>query len=103
MDDFGSGYSSLNMLKKMPLDIIKMDLRFLSDDGNAEEAAKGQDILRTQIELAHTLEISVVVEGLETEEQKDFIKTVGNCVAQGYYYSRPVEPQRYLELASQKV
>ena len=101
MDDFGSGYSSLNMLKKMPLDTIKMDLRFLADDTDAIEAAKGHDILRTQIELSHTLGIDVVVEGLETEEQRDFIKNIGNCVAQGYYYSKPLDCQRYLEFAAQ--
>ena len=100
MDDFGSGYSSLNMLKKMPLDIIKMDLRFLANDTDATEAAKGRDILRTQIELAHMLDIDVVVEGLETKEQRDFIQNIGNCVAQGYYYSKPVDCQRYLELSA---
>ena len=95
MDDFGSGYSSLNMLKRMPLDIIKMDLKFLSNDEDAEQVEKGRNILRTQIQLAHTLGLEVVVEGLETKEQKEFIRDVGNCVAQGYYYSRPVDTESY--------
>lgn len=95
MDDFGSGYSSLNMLKEMPLDIIKMDLRFLSGDVDAEQKVKGQHILRTLIELAHTLGLGVVVEGLETAEQKEFIKAIGRSVVQGYYYSKPVDCRSY--------
>jgi len=90
MDDFGSGYSSLNMLKEMPLDIIKMDLRFLSAEGDIKQAEKGRNILRTLIELAHTLELEVVVEGVETAEQRDFLREIGKCRAQGYFYSRPV-------------
>lgn len=100
MDDFGSGYSSLNMLKKMPLDIIKMDLRFLADDTDAIEEARGHDILRTQIELSHTLGIGVVVEGLETEEQRDFLKNIGGCVAQGYYYAKPMDCESYLAFST---
>ena len=98
MDDFGSGFSSLNMLKRMPLDIIKMDLKFLSDDANSEQAVKGHDILRTQIELAHTIGLDVVVEGLETREQKDFIREIGNCTAQGYYYAKPMPVSDFTEL-----
>ena len=98
MDDFGSGYSSLNMLKEMPLDILKMDLRFLSGETNQEQVKKGRDILRTLVELAHTLELKVVVEGLETQEQRDFIRELGNCTAQGYYYSRPIDTQSYERL-----
>ena len=90
MDDFGSGYSSLNMLRKLPLDILKMDLKFLEEDGDREEVMKGRDILRTQIELAHTIGLDVIVEGVETKEQKDFIKEIGSCAAQGYFYARPM-------------
>ena len=92
MDDFGSGYSSLNMLKEMPLDIIKMDLKFL-DGGDDED--KSRNILKTLILLAHSLNLSVVVEGVETREQVEFLKEVGGCSAQGYYYSRPVEVSVY--------
>ncbi len=98
MDDFGSGYSSLNMLKRMPLDIIKMDLKFLSDDSDKSQKEKGQSILRSLIELAHTLNIKVVVEGIETEEQVAFIRSIGGCVAQGYYYSKPMNCQKYMEI-----
>lgn len=85
MDDFGSGYSSLNMLKEMPLDILKMDLKFL-DGGKS----KGQVILKSLIEMAHTLELSVVVEGVELASQVEFLRQFKNCYLQGYYYSRPI-------------
>lgn len=85
MDDFGSGYSSLNMLKEMPLDIIKMDLRFL--DG---EETKSQVILKALIEMAQTIGLKVVVEGVENLSQVEFLRQFENCYLQGYYYSRPV-------------
>lgn len=95
MDDFGSGYSSLNMLKEMPLDIIKMDLRFLSGGKDTEQIRKGNSILQTLIEMSYALDLNVVVEGVETEEQRDFIREIGHCAAQGYYYSKPVETTEY--------
>ena len=85
MDDFGSGYSSLNMLKEMPLDILKMDLKFL--DGDQE---KGQKILKALIDMAHTLGLKVVVEGVEILGQVEFLRQFEGCMLQGYYYSRPV-------------
>ena len=87
MDDFGSGYSSLNMLKEMPLDIIKMDLKFL--DG---EESKSQLILKALIEMAQTMGLNVVVEGVELLSQVEFLRQFENCCLQGYYYSRPVAP-----------
>lgn len=92
MDDFGSGYSSLNMLKEMPLDIIKMDLKFL-DGGEDEE--KSRNILYTLISLAQNLNLFVVVEGVETEDQVEFLRQIGNHYVQGYYFSRPVESAVY--------
>ena len=92
MDDFGSGYSSLNMLKEMPLDIIKMDLKFL--DGGDDEA-KSRNILGTLITLAKSLKFDVVVEGVETKEQVAFLQGIGNCNIQGYYFSRPVDTDTY--------
>ena len=85
MDDFGSGYSSLNMLKEMPLDIIKMDLKFLGGEGN-----KSQLILKALIEMAQTMDLHVVVEGVELLSQVEFLRQFENCYLQGYYYSRPV-------------
>ena len=88
MDDFGSGYSSLNMLKEMPLDIIKMDLKFL--DGGDNEG-KSHYILQTLISLAMNMKLLVVVEGVETKVQVEFLKDIGSYYAQGYYFSKPVE------------
>lgn len=92
MDDFGSGYSSLNMLKEMPLDIIKMDLKFL-DGGDNEE--KSHYILQTLISLAQNMKLLVVVEGVETKVQVEFLRGIGSYYAQGYYFSRPVEKEVY--------
>lgn len=92
MDDFGSGYSSLNMLKEMPLDIIKMDLKFL-DGGDNEE--KSHYILQTLISLAQNMKLKVVVEGVETKVQVEFLRDIGSYYAQGYYFSRPVEISTY--------
>ena len=92
MDDFGSGYSSLNMLKEMPLDIIKMDLKFL-DGGDNEE--KSHYILQTLISLAQNMKLSVVVEGVETKVQVEFLRDIGSYYAQGYYFSKPVEIEVY--------
>ncbi len=93
MDDFGSGYSSLNMLKEMPLDIIKMDLKFL--DGDQE---KGQKILKALIDMAHTLDLKVVVEGVEILSQVEFLRQFEDCSLQGYYYSRPVVGEAFEEM-----
>lgn len=87
MDDFGSGYSSLNMLKEMPLDILKMDLRFLDGEGT-----KSQVILKALIEMAQTMNLKVIVEGVELLSQVEFLRQFENCYLQGYYYSRPVTP-----------
>lgn len=92
MDDFGSGYSSLNMLKEMPLDIIKMDLKFL-DGGDNEE--KSHYILQTLISLAQNMKLLVVVEGVETKVQVEFLRGIGSYYAQGYYFSKPVEKDTY--------
>ena len=90
MDDFGSGYSSLNMLKEMPLDILKMDLKFL--DGDQE---KGRKILKALIDMAYTLKLKVVVEGVETLSQVEFLRQFDDCSLQGYYYSRPIVAEAF--------
>ncbi|MBQ9765588.1 MAG: EAL domain-containing protein [Lachnospiraceae bacterium] len=98
MDDFGSGYSSLNMLKEMPLDIIKMDLKFL--DAKDEDKEKSRNILGTLIKLAKSLGFAVVVEGVETKEQVEFLREVGQCSAQGYYFSKPISIMEYENMLS---
>ena len=99
MDDFGSGYSSLNMLKEMPLDILKMDLRFLEGDEK-----KGRHILKSLIEMAQTMELKVVVEGVELISQVKFLCQF-ECSLQGYYFSKPIvveEFEKMLEKNTQK-
>lgn len=90
MDDFGSGYSSLNMLKELPIDIIKMDMRFLAGDEDPNQQEKGRSILRALMKMAQRLRLDIVVEGVETKDQVEFIKDIGQCAAQGYFYARPL-------------
>lgn len=93
MDDFGSGYSSLNMLKEMPLDIIKLDLKFLDGEGD-----KSHVIMKALIEMAHTMDLDVVVEGVELLSQVEFLRQFENCYLQGYYYSKPVPTEVFEEM-----
>lgn len=88
MDDFGSGYSSLNMLKDVEVDVLKMDMRFL--DINENNANKGKGILETVLNMVDILGIDIIVEGVETEEQKDFLLKMGSGYGQGYYFYRPM-------------
>ncbi|SER84269.1 EAL domain, c-di-GMP-specific phosphodiesterase class I (or its enzymatically inactive variant) [Butyrivibrio fibrisolvens] len=84
MDDFGSGYSSLNLLKDYDFDLVKMDMRFLSD-----VTEKSKSILRSAINLAKQIGIKTLSEGVETKEQIDFLLSVGCGKLQGYYYGKP--------------
>lgn len=102
MDDFGSGYSSLNALKDLPIDELKLDRVFLSTcDQTGEE--KRDVVLKNVVRLAQELHISTVVEGVETSEQLDFIRNVGCDMAQGYYFDRPIDvtefEEKYLPLS----
>ena len=92
MDDFGSGYSSLNMLKSMPVDFIKIDRGFLNEVVTTE---RGKTVIRFSISLAREMSIKVIAEGVETEEQAAFLLQAGCAYAQGYFYSRPC-PSRSL-------
>ena len=96
MDDFGSGYSSLNVLKDIDLDLIKLDMDFLSEDENG----KGSTILSAVVRMAKKLDISVIAEGVETVGQADFLKDIGCDIIQGYYYSKPLPESNYAELVS---
>lgn len=91
MDDFGSGYSSLNALKKMPIDIIKLDLQFLSDS----EDGRSGIILNSVVQMAHWLNLRVIAEGVETARQADYLKTIGCRYVQGYFYGRPMPIDQY--------
>ena len=94
MDDFGSGYSSMNLLKDMPLDLLKLDLAFLR---KSEDADRARVIVRMIIELAIQLSIIPLMEGVETEEQFQALVKMGCEYFQGFYFSRPVPVERFLE------
>ena len=86
MDDFGSGYSSLNMLKDINVDVLKIDMRFLDRDDR-----RSKDIMESVIRMARWLDLPVIAEGVETREQVNFLLDVGCSYAQGYYNARPME------------
>ncbi len=88
MDDFGSGYSSLNMLKDIRVDVIKIDMAFLGKTDNVNRAEK---ILKIIVELSRQLEIPVITEGVETEEQVKFLQSIGCELFQGFYFAKPME------------
>ncbi|MCR5415606.1 MAG: EAL domain-containing protein [Pseudobutyrivibrio sp.] len=87
MDDFGSGYSSLNILQKLDFDTIKFDLRFMREFG---ESKKSHIILEELVKMATKLGIETVVEGVETIEQVKFLREIGAIKQQGYYYAKPI-------------
>ncbi len=87
MDDFGNGYSSLNTLKNMPIDILKMDMAFIS---NTDKYHRGEEIMRMVVAMANKLSMPVIAEGVETKGQADFLASIGCNVMQGFYYSEPV-------------
>lgn len=93
MDDFGSGYSSLNVLKDVEFDVLKIDLKFFSS--NEERSRK---IIETVLDLAHSLEIPAIAEGVETKEYIDLLKTFGCNYAQGFYYSKPIPVDEFNKL-----
>lgn len=99
MDDFGSGYSSLNMLRNVPIDILKIDKDFFDDK---YDTTSGFTIIESTIALAHKLHLSVVAEGIETEEQRCFLLDCGCDMAQGYLFSKPVTKEQFVELLKQK-
>lgn len=87
MDDFGSGYSSLNMLKDIQVDVIKLDMAFLRKSDHEE---RSRQILEMIVHLSKKLGVGVISEGVETEEQLRFLRMVGCDVFQGYYFSKPI-------------
>lgn len=100
MDDFGSAYSSLNTLCSFPLDVLKLDRGFLVT-ALYHEKVKANIIIRSVITLAHDLSLKVVAEGVETEEQYEFLKSMGCDFIQGYYFSKPMNETYFLKLLTQ--
>ena len=97
MDDFGSGYSSLNMLKNIPVDVLKLDMRFM-DFGEDED--KGVNILEAIVNMARVLHLPIVVEGVETRKQEHFVRDLGCRYTQGFYYYKPLPVDEFEELLS---
>lgn len=87
MDDFGSGYSSLNMLMDIPVDILKLDMNFVRSIATSE---RSKTIVDSVVRMAKWLEMAVVAEGVETEEQLTYLRSIGCDKVQGYYYSKPL-------------
>ncbi len=87
MDDFGSGYSNLNMFKDMPVDIVKIDMYFLRNIKNSE---KGMIVLESVVQMAKRLGLKIVVEGVETQEQYDYIRKLHCEMIQGFYFAKPM-------------
>lgn len=96
MDDFGSGYSSLNMLKDVAVDVLKLDMRFLDIDEQVEE--KGINILESVVNMARLLGLPIIVEGVETQKQEKFLLNMGCRYTQGYYYYKPLPIESFEEL-----
>ena len=92
MDDFGSGYSSLNSLKDMPLDVLKLDAEFFRGDNAGE---RGRIVVSEAIKLARSLNMRTVAEGVEIKEQVEFLAQQHCDMIQGYYYAKPMPAQEF--------
>ncbi len=92
LDDFGAGYSALNLLKSLPIDIVKLDKLFL-DKKNI--STKGKIVLTNVINMANELGLEVITEGVEHIEQAEFLKSIGCKTVQGYLYCKPIEVQEF--------
>jgi len=90
MDDFGTGYSSLNHLHRYPFDTLKIDRSFIQEIAEKKSSA---EIVRTILDLAHSLNMEVVAEGIETAEQAKSLQSLGCRLGQGYYFGRPMAPE----------
>lgn len=95
MDDFGSGYSSLNILLETPFDVIKLDRKFIE---NMMVSSKGRLILEQVVSMANKLDLGLLAEGVETKEQIDLLQSIGCDQVQGYYYARPMPEDEFFEL-----
>jgi len=94
MDDFGTGYSSLAMLAKVPVDVIKMDMLFVSGMHSNE---KRETMIQLVMDIAKYLKIRTVAEGVEDKETVDFLKSVGCSIIQGYYFSKPLPEEEFVK------
>jgi C_GCAxxG_C_C family probable redox protein len=95
MDDFGSGYSSLNVLLETPFDVIKLDKKFMDNMMNSD---KGKTILEHVISMAEDMGLGIVAEGVETKEQVELLKKIGCGDVQGFYYSKPMPEEEFFDI-----
>lgn len=94
MDDFGSGLSSLNLLCDLPFNVLKIDKDFFHSKTTKK---RERIVISSTVRMASELEMEVICEGVETEEQADFLKSIGCSMAQGYLYSKPVSKEEFIE------
>lgn len=92
MDDFGSGYSSLNMLSKMPVDVLKLDMKFLQSE---MERPAQEGVMQFIISLARFLNLIVIAEGVETEEELNRLREIDCDCVQGYYFAKPMPVEEF--------
>jgi len=95
IDDFGTGYSSLGYLKRFPIDTLKIDRSFVMDSTTNKD---DQEIIKTIITMARSLNMKTVAEGVETKEQQDFLTQYGCRMMQGYYFGRPMPAEKFEEM-----
>ncbi|MBR5342138.1 MAG: EAL domain-containing protein [Erysipelotrichaceae bacterium] len=100
MDDFGSGYSSLNMLSEMPIDVLKMDMKFVR---NIEENETDFLLVKLILDIAKYLNLHVVAEGVEKEGQLNLLKDAGCDLVQGFYFSKPLPPEEFEKLIEKEI
>ncbi len=100
MDDFGSGYSSLNMLSEMPIDVLKMDMKFVR---NIEFSETDMRLVKLILDIAKYLKLHVVAEGVETRGQYELLKEAGCDLVQGFYFSKPLPPKEFEKLIEKEL
>ena len=100
MDDFGCGYSSLNMLTSMPIDALKLDMKFIR---NICTNPKDYRLVGIIIDIARLLEVPVIAEGVETREQMELLKAIDCDIIQGYYFSKPLPAEEFEKLITAEV
>ena len=99
MDDFGSGYSSLNMLKDLDIDVLKLDRKLIAEIGGDHD--KSNTILQSVVSMAHSLHLALIAEGIETREQADYLQSIGCVDMQGFYFSKPLPMADFRQLLQQ--
>lgn len=100
MDDFGKGESSLNMLSSIPIDVVKFDQNFLRNNSSLEESS---DFITSLVDLGKKLNKKTVFEGVETKEQRDFLRSINCDVVQGYFYSKPLSENDFIQFVKDHI